>query len=72
MEKVGLPLPSGTDLYLMTIEGFDVGAVIPKPTYGVSLSEDLVLGQVSSVNGATNLSPIVGFGGSLYLDGAGF
>ena len=70
-EKLGLSLPSGTDLYLMTIEGFDVGAGLPKPTYGVSLSEDLVLGQVSSVNGATNLSPIVGFGGSLYLDGAG-
>jgi hypothetical protein len=70
-EKVGLSLPSGTAIYLLPIEGFDVGIGLPKPTYGLSLNEDLVLGTMATVNGATNLAPIVGVGASLYLDGAG-
>jgi hypothetical protein len=71
-EKVGLSLPSGTSIYLMPIEGFDVGASLPNPTYGLSLNEDFVLGQqTTGANGATNLSPLFGIGGSLYLDGAG-
>ena len=55
----------------MPIEGFDVGGSLPKPTYGLSLNEDLVLADQSTLNGSTNLSPIVGVGASLYADGAG-
>ena len=66
-----LSLPAGTALYLMPIEGFQVGSNLPSPTYGVSLNEDLVLGDMTSVNGIPNLSPILGLGASLYLDGAG-
>ena len=62
---------SGVDLFLMPIEGFQVGANLPAPTYGLSLNEDLVLGQTTTVNGAINISPLVGFGASLYLDGSG-
>jgi hypothetical protein len=73
-EKSGnekLSLPSGTALYLMPIEGFQVGASLPNPTYGGSLNYDVVLGVQSSLNGATNVSPLIGIGASLYLDGAG-
>ena len=66
-----LSLPSGTAIYVMPIEGFDVGGSLPKPTYGLSLNEDLVLADQSTLNGSTNLSPIVGVGASLYADGAG-
>jgi hypothetical protein len=66
-----LSLPSGTALYLMPIEGFQVGANLPKPTYGVSLNEDIVWGDLGTTNGQTNFSPILGVGASLYLDGAG-
>lgn len=69
--RLGLSLPSGTAIYAMTIEGFDVGIGLPKPTYGASINEDLVLASQSSLNGATNLAPILGVGASLYLDGAG-
>ena len=71
LDKAYLSLPAGTALYLMPIEGFNVGASLPTPTYGLTFNEDLVLGDTSSVNGSTNLSPIVGIGASLYLDGAG-
>jgi hypothetical protein len=70
-ENLSLSLPAGTAIYLMPIEGFDVGAGLPKPTYGVSLNEDLALGTMASVNGVPNLTPIFGVGASLYLDGAG-
>ena len=66
-----LSLPTGTALYLMPIEGFQVGANLPNPTYGLSLNEDIVWGALNTVNGATNLSPIFGIGASLYVDGAG-
>lgn len=71
-ESVSLALPSGTAIYLMPIEGFDVGAALPKPTYGFSLNEDLVLGtQVPAANGSTNLAPLFGLGASAYADFAG-
>lgn len=66
-----LSLPAGTAVYLMPIEGFDVGGSLPKPTYGISLNEDIVFGQNSSLSGETNFSPYFGVGASLYLDGAG-
>lgn len=69
-QNVALTLPSGTAIYAMSIEGFDVGAGLPKPTYGISLNEDLVFATQSSLNGGTNLAPIFGVGASLYLDGA--
>ena len=70
-EKLSLSLPTGTDIYLMPIEGFDVGSSLPKPTYGFSFNEDLVLGDMATVNGIPNLSPIFGFGFSIYADAAG-
>ena len=70
-EKMGLSLPSGTAIYLMPIEGFQVGVGLPNPTYGLSLSEDVVWGDMASLNGVPNLAPILGFGLSLYADGAG-
>jgi hypothetical protein len=66
-----LNLPAGTDLYLMPIEGFQVGANLPKPTYGFSLNEDVVLGQISTTSVGTNLSPILGLGASIYADVSG-
>lgn len=70
-DNVGLTLPSGTAIYLMPIEGFNVGANLPNPTYGISLNEDLVFADETVINGKTNLSPIFGLGASLYADIAG-
>ena len=69
--NMGLSLPSGTAIYLMPIEGFQVGANLPNPTYGVSLNEDFVWGNMTSVSGVPNLVPILGLGAALYLDAAG-
>lgn len=69
--NVSLTLPSGTAIYLMPIEGFDVGASLPNPTYGLTLNEDLVWGVQGPAAGGTNLSPIFGLGLSLYGDLAG-
>ncbi len=70
-EKMGLSLPSGTGLYLLPIEGFQVGGTLPAPTYGLSFNEDLVFGALTGINGASNLAPYFGVGASLYLDVAG-
>jgi len=72
-DKVGLSFPSGTALYLMPIEGFDVGKSLslPNPTYGLSVNEDFVLAAQTTVNGAPNLAPIFGLGASLYIDLSG-
>ena len=69
-EKVGVSLPSGTAIYAMTIEGFDVGKSLslPNPTYGLSVNGDLVYAVQTTVNGVPNLAPILGLGASLYLD----
>lgn len=69
--NVSLTLPSGTAIYLMPIEGFDVGASLPNPTYGLTLNEDFVWGVQGPAAGGTNLSPIFGLGLSLYGDMAG-
>lgn len=68
--KLSLSLPTGTALYLMPIEGFEVGGSLPKPTYGLSFNEDIVWGGLSALNGAPNFAPIFGLGASLYLDGS--
>jgi hypothetical protein len=70
-ERMTLSLPSGTGLYLLPIEGFQVGASLPQPTYGLSFNEDLVFGGQTIVNGVKNLAPYFGVGLSLYLDTAG-
>jgi hypothetical protein len=69
--RMSLSLPSGTGLYLLPIEGFQVGATLPQPTYGLSFNEDLVFGGQTVVNGVKNLAPYFGVGASLYLDTAG-
>ena len=70
-EGTAITLPSGSGLYPLPIEGFQVGASLPKPTYGFSLNEDLVWGSLTTVNGATNLAPYLGIGFSIYADAAG-
>lgn len=70
-DSLTLTLPTGTALYLMTIESFNVGAGLLTPTYGAAVNEDLVWGVNDAVNGAGSFTPIFGAGFSLYVDGSG-